>query len=70
MSKVRLQDGKTVLADEEYLRESILFPSAKLVEGYPAIMPTFKGQLTEEQILQFIAYIKSLGSAERKAAHE
>ena len=70
MSKVRLQDGSTVTADETYLRESILFPSAKLVEGYPAIMPTYKGQLTEEQILQFIAYIKSLGSAERKAAHE
>ena len=70
MSKVRLQDGSTVAADETYLRESILFPSAKIVESYPAIMPTYKGQLTEEQILQLIAYIKSLGSAERKAAQE
>lgn len=70
MSKVRLQDGSTVTADEAYLRESILYPSAKLVEGYPAIMPTYKGQLTEEQILQLIAYVKSLGSAERKAAQE
>ena len=70
MSKVRLQDGSTVAADETYLRESILFPSAKIVESYPAIMPTYKGQLTEEQILQLIAYIKSLGSAERKSAQE
>jgi cytochrome c oxidase subunit 2 len=70
MSKVRLQDGSTVTADETYLRESILFPSAKIVEGYPAIMPTYKGQLTEEQILQLIAYIKSLGTTERKAAQE
>ena len=70
MSKVRLQDGSTLTADEAYLRESILYPSAKLIEGYPAIMPTYKGQLTEEQILQIIAYIKSLGSAERKAARE
>ena len=41
-----------MVADEEYLRESILFPSAKIVAGYDPIMPTFKGQLTEEQILQ------------------
>jgi cytochrome c oxidase subunit 2 len=59
-----------VQADEEYLRESILFPSAKIVAGYDPIMPTFKGQLSEEQILQLLAYIESLGAAERKAAQE
>lgn len=67
MSRVRLADGTTVIADEAYIRESILYPSAKLRKGYDPIMPTFKGQLTEEQILQLIAYIKSLGSAERMA---
>ncbi len=70
MSPVKLQDGTTVIADEAYLRESILYPSAKIVAGYQPIMPTFKGQLSEEQLLQLIAYIKSLGPKERKAAQE
>jgi len=70
MSRVKLQDGTTVLADEAYIRESILYPSAKLRTGYDPLMPTFKGQLTEEQLLQLIAYIKSLGTAERKATQE
>ncbi len=64
-SGVKLQDGTTVTADDAYLRESILFPSAKIVAGYPAIMPTFKGQISEEQLLQLIAYIKSLHTQER-----
>lgn len=55
-----LRDGRTVIADEAYLRESILEPQAKIVEGYGAIMPTYAGQLTEEALLQLIAYIKSL----------
>ena len=62
---VLLSNGAMALADEDYLRESILYPSAKIVNGYPAIMPTFKGQISEEQLLQLIAYIKSLGTEER-----
>ena len=62
---VRLSDGQTVIANDAYIRESILYPSAQIVNGYPAIMPTFKGQVTEEQVLQLTAYIKSLGSKER-----
>ena len=62
-SKVKLTDGTTVIADEDYIRESILYPSEQIVEGYTALMPTFKGQVTEEQLLQLIAYIKSLSSA-------
>ncbi len=60
-----LENGqlKSVVADDAYLRESILNPSAKIVEGYPPLMPTYQGQLTEEQIMELIAYIKSLGSA-------
>jgi cytochrome c oxidase subunit 2 len=61
--RVELQDGSTVLADENYLRESIINPSAKIVRGFPEIMPTYKGQLTEEQLVQLIAYIKSLSGA-------
>jgi cytochrome c oxidase subunit 2 len=67
MSQVKLQDGSTVVADENYLRESILVPGVKIVAGYDPIMPTYKGQLKEEQLLQLIAYIKSLGTKERKA---
>ncbi|HET9179851.1 MAG TPA: cytochrome c oxidase subunit II [Terriglobia bacterium] len=63
--QVKLSDGQTVLADDAYIRQSILDPSSQIVNGYPAIMPTFKGQVTEEQILQITAYIKSLASKER-----
>jgi cytochrome c oxidase subunit 2 len=50
-----------VTADEAYIRESIVNPSAKIVEGYPPLMPSFQAQLSEEQLLQLIAYIKTLG---------
>jgi cytochrome c oxidase subunit II len=59
-NKVLLADGSTVTADDAYLRESILQPNAKIVAGYTPVMPTFQGQLTEEQILALTAYIKSL----------
>ncbi len=61
-SHVKLQDGSEVVADDAYLRESILRPTAKLVAGFQPVMPTFQGQLDEEQVLQLIQYIKSLGS--------
>lgn len=57
---VRLQSGETVIFDDAYIRESITNPVAKVVAGYRPIMPTFRGQLTEEQIIDVIAYIKSL----------
>ena len=59
-STVPLSDGTTVKADEAYIRESILNPSAKIVRGYQNIMPTFQGLVTEEGVLQLIEYIKSL----------
>jgi cytochrome c oxidase subunit 2 len=55
-----LQGGQTITADENYLRESIMNPRAKLVAGYDPVMPTFQGLVSEEQLLQLIAYIKSL----------
>jgi cytochrome c oxidase subunit 2 len=58
---VRLTTGQIVRADETYLRESILNPVAKIVMGYQPIMPPFEGRVTEEQILQLIAYIRSIG---------
>jgi cytochrome c oxidase subunit II len=62
----KLANGESVLVDEAYLRESIVFPQAKIVAGYPPIMPTFKGLVTEDGIVQLIAYLKSLPPA-RKA---
>jgi cytochrome c oxidase subunit 2 len=59
-SQVSLASGGTVTADEGYLRESIINPQAKLVAGFGPIMPTFQGQVTEEQLVQLLAYIKSL----------
>jgi cytochrome c oxidase subunit 2 len=61
-STVALQDGTTVRADESYIRESILDPRAQTVAGFQPIMPTFQNQLDEEQVLELIAYIKSLGT--------
>jgi cytochrome c oxidase subunit II len=58
---VLLTDGSTVIADDAYIRESILDPNAKIVAGFePSIMPVFKGQITEEGVIQLIAFIKSL----------
>jgi len=64
-SKVQLADGRTVVADDDYLRESIVDAPAKLVAGYPPIMPSYRGQLSEEQIAQLIEYVKSLKVPER-----
>jgi cytochrome c oxidase subunit 2 len=59
---VTLADGRTVVADDNYLRESIMTPSAKIVRGFPnpSLMPPYQGQATEEQIMALIAYLKSL----------
>ena len=57
---VSLQSGDTIVADEAYVRESILNPSAKITAGYQPIMPTFQGLVSEEQLLELIEYVKSL----------
>jgi len=49
-----------VTANEAYIRESILNPTAKVVAGFPPIMPTFQGQVSEEQLLSLTEYIKAL----------
>jgi len=68
-TQVKLDNGTSVLADDAYIRESILNPRAKMVAGYQPIMPTFQGQVSEEQILQLIAYIKSIGGKQDGAAN-
>jgi cytochrome c oxidase subunit 2 len=58
--EVKLVGGGTVMADDQYIRNSILNPASQVVEGYQPIMPTFKGQVTDEQLNGLVAYIKSL----------
>jgi len=59
-SERALADGRTVLADDNYLRESIMVPLAKVRAGYQPVMPPFQGLINEEQLMQLIAYVKSL----------
>ncbi len=58
--RVPLADGRTVTADEAYIRESIFDPGAKVVKGFPNVMPTFKGSLSDDDVAAIIAYIKTL----------
>src|SRR5437870_4837008 len=59
---VQLEDGRTVTADENYIRESILDPGAKVLKGFKPVMPTFQGIVSEEQLNALVAYVKSLSS--------
>jgi cytochrome c oxidase subunit 2 len=58
--KVDLINGQSLTADESYVRESIENPQAKIVAGFGPIMPTFQGQVTPEQLIQLMSFIKSL----------
>lgn len=60
LKRVPLQDGGFVIADDDYLRESILYPDVKVVAGYRPIMPAYEGQVSEEELLQLIVYLKQL----------
>ncbi len=59
---VLLEDGRTLTADENYVRESILEPGAKVVRGFKPVMPTFQGQVSDEQLNALVAYVKSLAA--------
>lgn len=58
---VLLEDGRTVMVDDNYVRESILNPTAKIVNGFKPVMPTFQGLVSDEQLNALVAYVKSLG---------
>jgi cytochrome c oxidase subunit II len=68
--QVELQGGGKVTVDDAYIRESIVNPQAKVVAGFAPVMPTFQGLVTEEQLLQLIAYVKSLSTTGGSAAPE
>jgi len=70
---VLLEDGRTVTMDDNYVRESILNPTAKIVNGFKPVMPTFQGLVSDEQLNALVAYVKSLaqppaGGAQNQAA--
>lgn len=58
---VPLEDGSVVIADEQYIRDSILLPQSQIAAGYPRVMPTFTNVLDEGEVMKLVAYIKSLG---------
>jgi mono/diheme cytochrome c family protein len=60
-SVVHLQNGNSVIANESYIRDSILLPVKDIVAGFAPIMPSFQDQLSEQQVLELIEYIKSIG---------
>jgi cytochrome c oxidase subunit II len=57
---VPLSDGRIVTADEAYIRDSILEPAKDIVAGYAPVMPSFRGIVTEDEMVKLIAYVKSL----------
>jgi cytochrome c oxidase subunit 2 len=67
---VPLRGGGSALADDNYIRESILKPQAKVVVGWEPIMPTFEGQVTEDELIQLLAFIKSLGPGQTPQRNE
>src|SRR5258708_5053501 len=67
---VALEDGKTVVANEDYIRESIYKPRAKIVFGWRPIMPSFEGQIDEQEMIELIAFIKALRPGETPVRNE
>ena len=66
-TEVSLNDGTKAVVNDDYIRESILNPAAKVVNGYQPVMPTFKGQVSEEELIQLVNYVKSLKGASAAA---
>ena len=60
-SPVPLSDGSVVIADDRYVRDSILNPKGQVAAGYAPVMPTFAGQIGEDDLAKLVAYIESIG---------
>ena len=60
---VHLQDGRSIVADETYVRDSILLPRKDVVAGYAPVMPSFAGQLDEDDIVAIVAWLRSTSTA-------
>jgi cytochrome c oxidase subunit 2 len=61
-SVVHLDDGRAIIADERYIRDCILLPASERVAGYPPVMPSFAGQIPEDDLMKLVAYVQSLGA--------
>jgi len=68
MSPVPLSDGSTVIADDRYIHDSILYPREQIVASYVPVMPSFDHVLGEDDLVKIIAYIKSLAPQVAQAA--
>jgi len=68
-SPVPLSDGSVVVADERYVRDSILDPKREVAAGYQPVMPTFAGQVSEDDLAKLVAYIQSLGPNGSRGGH-
>lgn len=68
--QVLLSDGTTVTADDNYIRESILDSTARVTSGFPPVMPSYRGQVSEEQLMHLLAYIKSLREVQPEEVHK
>ncbi len=66
--RIALQNGATVLADEMYVRDSILRPASAITAGYENLMPSYEGQMSEGEIMQIISYLKSLSDTSPSGA--
>ncbi|HEX8407957.1 MAG TPA: cytochrome c oxidase subunit II [Thermoanaerobaculia bacterium] len=62
-----LTNGTIITADDNYIRESILNPQAKIAAGFQPIMPTFQGQVNEDDLIRLLAYVRTLGSEQPQA---
>ena len=62
-----MSNGESKVVDEAFIRQAIVNPNSVTLPGYLPVMPTFQGQMNEEQVLDLIAYVQSLGSEERKS---
>ena len=60
---IPLSDGRTVLADERFIRDAVLLPNENVPAGYEANMPSYRGRISEEELLDIIEYVKSKGNA-------
>jgi cytochrome c oxidase subunit II len=63
----QLVDGRQIVVDENYIRESILNPQAKIAAGFQPIMPTFQGQVNEDDLIRLLAYVRTIGSEQPTA---
>ena len=69
-SVVPLEGGKTTIADDQYLRDSILLPNSQVVAGYDPVMPSYEGKISEDALFALIAYLKSLGSGAQDGGNQ